>query len=156
MRLNQKGFTLIEVLAVIVILAMILLIAVPNVNKLINKSKTDNYNNLKNSIVGAAKSYISDYRYDISIIGFCSDYDKANNVKKNIKGNNSSLVEIVDSKVFVSSLVSKKYLKTSKGNISNPIDNKTLKFDSSYVVVKYNCSTKDYSFELNDNFLKWN
>jgi type IV pilus assembly protein PilA len=38
---NNKGFTLVELLAVIVILAVILLIAVPNVFGIIDKSRSD-------------------------------------------------------------------------------------------------------------------
>ena len=85
MRLNKKGFTLIEVLAVLVILAMLVAFAIPNVNHLIQQTRNDSYNDLKNSIVVAAKNYVSDYRYEISIDGVCSSYDKVNGVKKNIK-----------------------------------------------------------------------
>lgn len=40
-KMNTKGFTLVELLAVIVILAIILLIAVPNVMGIIEKAKQD-------------------------------------------------------------------------------------------------------------------
>lgn len=56
--MNKKGFTLVELLAVIVILAVILTIAVPNMFKIINKSKEDTYNNQVTMIIDAAKKYV--------------------------------------------------------------------------------------------------
>lgn len=43
MRLNNKGFTLVELLAAMVILAAIMVIAVPNVMGILNNSKADAY-----------------------------------------------------------------------------------------------------------------
>ena len=43
MRLNKKGFTLVELLAALVILAAIMAIAVPNVMGILNNSKADAY-----------------------------------------------------------------------------------------------------------------
>lgn len=43
MRLNNKGFTLVELLAAMVILAAIMAIAVPNVMGILNNSKADAY-----------------------------------------------------------------------------------------------------------------
>jgi len=40
---NNKGFTLVELLAVIVVLGIVLTIAVPGVTKLINKSKKNSF-----------------------------------------------------------------------------------------------------------------
>lgn len=56
--MNKKGFTLVELLAVIVILAVILTIAVPNMFKIIDKSKQDSYDNQVKMITDAAKKYV--------------------------------------------------------------------------------------------------
>ena len=42
-KLNSKGFTLIEVLATVVLIAILGLVAVPNVLNTINKSKENSY-----------------------------------------------------------------------------------------------------------------
>ena len=39
--------------------------------------------------------------------------------------------------------------------IKNPKDNTELNLDNSYVVVKFNCRTKDYDFLIEDSDLTW-
>ncbi|MDD4036333.1 MAG: prepilin-type N-terminal cleavage/methylation domain-containing protein [Bacilli bacterium] len=53
--MNKKGFTLVELLAVIVILAIILVIAVPNVLGIINKSRNDSFISTARMMVSAAR-----------------------------------------------------------------------------------------------------
>jgi len=57
MKKNQKGFTLVELLAVIVILAILLAIAIPEVTKYITKSRKD-------GLVATAKDYADAVRKD--------------------------------------------------------------------------------------------
>jgi prepilin-type N-terminal cleavage/methylation domain-containing protein len=64
--MKQKGFTLVELLAVIVILAVILVIAIPNIMKIISKSKIDAYNNQMELIKNAAAKYMVQYADEIS------------------------------------------------------------------------------------------
>ena len=54
-RLNKKGFTLVELLAVIVILAIILLIAVPSIMGVVDGAKKDAYASSVMSIINAAE-----------------------------------------------------------------------------------------------------
>ena len=49
MKINRKGFTLLEVILVVAILGVITLIVVPSVSSLINKNKNEQYENLKKS-----------------------------------------------------------------------------------------------------------
>ena len=65
---NNKGFTLVELLAVIVVLGIVLTIAVPGVTKLINKSK-------KNSFESSAQGLIQSAKYFYSDNGFLSNDD---------------------------------------------------------------------------------
>ncbi|MGG3798286.1 type II secretion system protein [Metabacillus fastidiosus] len=56
---NQRGLTLIELLAVIVILGIIAAIAVPAVNAIMNKSKEDALVLEARNVVNAAKMYVA-------------------------------------------------------------------------------------------------
>ncbi len=55
--MNKKGFTLIEVIAVIVIIGIIALITVPAVESLINNSKTSLYESQVKMLESAAKKW---------------------------------------------------------------------------------------------------
>lgn len=57
--MNSKGFTLVELLAVIVILAIILSIAVPTITNIIDNSNQEAYVSNEKMIVKAAKTYIA-------------------------------------------------------------------------------------------------
>ncbi len=146
--LNNKGFTLIEVLAVIVILSILMAIMVPSVGNIMKKNKEDNYQNLKDSIISAAKIYISDNRYQITV-GNCDDSNKAD-----IESIND--MTLTDSKITIQTLADAGNLKTtSDGKILNPKDKTSLNLDNSYVVVKYQCDKKEYEYQLEENFLQW-
>lgn len=149
MKINNKGFTLIELLASIVILSILIAIMVPSVNYLIEKNKEDNYDNLKKSIISAAKVYISDNRYNITL-----DYGKnlcdSGEIEEKIASINEDT--LTDSKLPIQWLVDSKTLSTnSEGKIINPKDkNKTLNKNNSYVLIKYQCSTKDYNYAIDE------
>ena len=139
MRLNRRGFTLVEMLAVVVILGLLIGIMVPSVNSLINKNKEDSLKSLKNNIRSAAKSYFSDYRYEVVI----SNDNCVNDVKDVISINN---VELNSSRLFLNTLVDEGYLKTDNGNIKNPKTSQIINLKGSYIVVQYSCSKKDYIY----------
>ena len=145
MKLNNKGFTLVEVLAVVVILGVLAVIMIPTVSNIINKNKDDDLNNIKNSILSAAKLFVSDNRYEIVLYGTCDSNDKRN-------VNKISGEELSDSKITVGMLFNNKYLSSS--DILNPKnDNQRLNIDASYVSVKFDCKNKDYVFS--DVSLSW-
>ena len=148
MKLNNRGFTLIEVLAVIVILSILMAIMVPNVGKILEKNKKDNYADLEKSIISAAKIYVSDNRYEIQVdLDSCTTSSQFVNVTS-IGGN------LLDgSKLFIDTLVDAGNLKTnSSGEVVNPMNkNQKLQLGKSYVVVKYLCDKKDYSYSLKEN-----
>ncbi|MFA5696035.1 MAG: immunoglobulin-like domain-containing protein [Bacilli bacterium] len=58
--MRKKGFTLVEVLAVIIILNIILIISVVGAFSIIKKGKENTYKSLINSVLTSAKLYVSD------------------------------------------------------------------------------------------------
>ena len=54
---KDNGFTLVELLAVVTILGIILVAAVPAVNRWIGKSKTESLESQKKTLVMASESY---------------------------------------------------------------------------------------------------
>lgn len=61
----KKGFTLIELMGVIIILSLLILIAVPVVDKYIKKTKSEAATAQKDSLIMAAKNWASDYKEDM-------------------------------------------------------------------------------------------
>lgn len=56
--MNKKGFTLVELIGVITLLAVIVLISVPIITSSINNTKQKAYNEQKNTIISGAKKWI--------------------------------------------------------------------------------------------------
>lgn len=125
--MNNKGFTLVEVIMVVAIIALLTLILVPNVTSLLKKNKIDSCNNLIDSIEKAASIYISDNRYNIKI----SDCDSSDTVS--VDG--ITIKTLATAGVLTSPVI-------------NPIDNSTI-IDSTPIDITYNCSTKQFSYNVN-------
>ena len=144
-RLDNRGFTLVEVLAVIVILGVLSTILVFSVTGLLKKGEEDNYNSLRNSIISAARVYISDKRSDIVL----DSTDKCDN------DNRYRRIATVDGKV-INSMLSVKILVDDKllstGEIVNPKKKgQKLDLNGSYVYVKYSCDTREYIYGCFDD-----
>ncbi len=59
--MNNKGFTLAELLAVIVILAVIMIVAAPNLSKQFSKKEKTEQSVLNQKIENASKIYVAKY-----------------------------------------------------------------------------------------------
>ena len=66
--MNNKGFTLVELIATIALLAIIAIISFVSINAVIDSSKINECNVLVNNIKSATKEYISDNRYSLGEI----------------------------------------------------------------------------------------
>ena len=64
--MNNKGFTLIELIATIALLAIIAVISFVSITEVVNKSRVSDCENIKKSIITATKEYVSDNRYSFS------------------------------------------------------------------------------------------
>lgn len=64
--MNNKGFTLIELVATIALLAVISVISFVSINAVITESKVKDCESLVNNIKSATKEYVSDNRYNSS------------------------------------------------------------------------------------------
>ena len=139
MKLNYKGFTLVELLAVIAIMGMLAVIMVPTISWVIEENKKNNSANLKNSIKSSARAYISDNRYEIKL----DDSSCANDIR-NITFIGNDYID--ESKITVELLVNKGYLKSNSGEIIDPKTNKSIDKNNSYIKVTYDCSSKDFKY----------
>ena len=63
MHVNNKGFTLIELIATLIILALVMSIGAYSVINVINAAKRENYNLLIKNIKDAAQAYYQECRY---------------------------------------------------------------------------------------------
>lgn len=87
---RRKGFTLVELLAVIVIVAVILLIFIPNIANIVSKfQNNDKVEMLQKSAISAAKDYVSD-NYNSLLIS-CANETADINISVNTLINNKYL-----------------------------------------------------------------
>jgi len=87
--MNKKGFTLVELLSVIVILGIIAGVAITSYNAIIERTRTKSYKNYEQSMKSSATMYIIDngYKNQITLNELLSSnkIDEFNNPKSNDK-----------------------------------------------------------------------
>lgn len=67
--MNKKGFTLIELIATIVIMALILIMVMPSINALLNNNKDKAYEYYGDSLIDAAEIFVGREKEDITSLG---------------------------------------------------------------------------------------
>lgn len=130
---KNKGFTLVELLAVIVILAIVSLVAVPSINGLLRKSRTNMFCKKVESIEAAAKYYAQDNLSDLA----------------------SDSKMVIANKIPIRLLVEKGYLKKDSDNctvgsncVTDPRDKSSL--DNNYIDI-YSENNRLYGRYLYNN-----
>ena len=58
--MNNKGFTLTEVISVLVIISLILIITMRSFNQTVSLSKEDSYKIMKKNLISAAENYVKE------------------------------------------------------------------------------------------------
>lgn len=118
MFVNRRGFTLIEVILVIVIIAILSLVLIPNVLVFVDKNNVSMCEKLKNNIISAAEMYVSQNKYEL---GFSCNTEKD---------------------ISFDTLVSSGNI---KGPIINPINDEEV---NGKVKVTYNCDKRVFLYEV--------
>ena len=124
--MNKNGFTLIETIMVIAILALLMLILVPNVISLINKNNIKSCQNLEASIKNAAKVYVTNNKYQL---GFnCNTSEKTSTVT-----------------ISIQNLIDSGDLKLQNNELVNPKNNEAIQ-PNEIVEVTYDCNKKTFTY----------
>lgn len=90
--MNKRGFTLVELLAVITVLGLLLIIAVPKVNSIINDSKKKTFLGEAQAVYRTAKMKA----LDLANEGDGGIIDSKGSIKLDMKGNKLDYCVIVD------------------------------------------------------------
>lgn len=126
--MNKNGFTLIETIMVIAILALLMLILVPNVISLINKNNIKSCQNLEASIKNAAKVYVTNNKYQL---GFnCNTSEKTSTVT-----------------ISIQNLIDSGDLKLQNNELVNPKNNEAIQ-PNEIVEVTYDCNKKTFTYDF--------
>ena len=137
--MNNRGFTLIELIVTIALLALISTISVSVIGNIRGKHNVNSYYELLKNVESAAKLYVTDNRYnlksiDSSINIVCTDTNKINTFYIPIKD-----------------LVDNGYLTTDNNGIKN-FDGSTLNLSrENKVTVTYDCTKKNFTYKIDKN-----
>lgn len=154
----KKGFTLVELLAVIVILALILAVAVPAISGLINNSSIQAYQANEKLLVKAAKTYLGSSN---SLSGIANGEIISINLSE-LQSNNY-IGEIKDVKNSAANCTGKVFIKNNEGVYEfypsltcgsnyQTINDIALKYDAiSSISHVYNAGSNNYTITINLN-----
>lgn len=132
-KMNNRGFTLIELIVTIALLALISTISVSVIGNIRGKHNVNSYYELLKNVESAAKLYVTDNRYNLKSVGI--DIKCPNNNTFTI-----SLQKLVDSG----------YLTTDNNEIKN-FDGSTLTLSENKVTVTYDCTKKNFTYKIDKN-----
>ena len=127
--MNNKGFTMVEIIAVIAILGLLVVITTPAYNSISTNIKERNYESKKNTIESQTLSYVERYLKD-------KVYDGSNH------NHCFTVGYLIENGIISSDSETEEY-------ILNDIDNVKYRSDEAYVFVKYDSN----KFKLESKFI---
>lgn len=133
--MNNRGFTLIELIVTIALLALISTISVSVIGNIRGKHNVNSYYELLKNVESAAKLYVTDNRYNLKSI------DSSINIK--CPNNNTFTISLQQ-------LVDNGYLTTDNNGIKN-FDGNTLTLSENKVTVTYDCTKKNFTYKIDKN-----
>ncbi len=131
--MNNRGFTLIELIVTIALLALISTISVSVIGNIRGKHNVNSYYELLKNVESAAKLYVTDNRYNLKGVGI------------NIKCPSDNTFTI-----SLETLVDNGYLTTDDDGIKN-FDGSTLTLSENSVTVTYDCTKKNFTYKIDKN-----
>lgn len=136
--MNNKGFTMVEIIAVIAILGLLAVITTPAYNSISSNVKNRNFESKKNTIESQTLSYVEKYLKDKVYDGKTTDAS-GNLISEKLCFTVGYLIE---NGIISSDSETEEY-------ILNDIDNVKYSNDSAYVFVKYDSD----KFKLESKFI---
>lgn len=120
MKLNNKGFTLVELLAVLVVLSAIMGLAIPTFSSTLDRSKINQEEQRKERIESASEVYVTDNRDEIYSNLSVNEIDKCSIEVKKLVGNGyvnteDATIDSTDYVIFTKSNNTYEYSENANG-----------------------------------------
>ena len=121
--MKNKGFTLVEMLGVMTLLAIIFALVYPNVIKMLEKGKTEDYSVFENNVYLAAETYVN----------------SSNDISKQLVNTNDQVT------ITFGQLMEKGYLSSE---IVDPRTGNSIKEEPGYLVIVTLNANKTYRYKI--------
>lgn len=132
--MKKNGFTMIELLLTIALLAVVTIIVAPQVFDLMEQNKKNSCESTLNSVTKAAQMYVSENKYDL---GFTCD-GSAKTV---------TLKTLYDYDYLSGTVVGDE----NTGYFDNPLDGKEDFYLTDVVSITYDCSTLEFTYSYKNS-----
>ena len=135
--MNKKGFTLVELITVVVILGILALIVVPNITRLLNSGKNEQMKNDAKELISKAKYYYKmDGKTEFELGDLWSDTSRTDGYGDKYD-DTSSITYDNDKKTFTITLKTENHCLSSDKDKCSNVNEENI--DSAYVIeVKQN------------------
>lgn len=127
--MKKNGFTMIELLLTIALLAVVTVIVAPQVFDLMERNKTNSCQSTLNSVIKAAETYVSENKYDL---GFTCDGTPQTVTLKTLYD-----YDYLEGKIIGDE---------NTGYFDNPVEGKEDFYLTDVVTITYHCDTLKFSY----------